>query len=241
MLSTAAAAILNTNLLLVDDDVKLCRLVGDYLAPLGYRVASAHTGPEGLERALGIEYDAVILDVMLPELDGFEVLKRLRAKSNVPVIMLTGLGDDADRIVGLEMGADDYVPKTFSTRELLARLRAVIRRSRLTALQTNDAKQPAVTVGELRIDPETRTATIGSHPLPFTTIEFDLLLSMARACGRVKTRERLLLEVAERDFEAFDRSIDVHISSIRRKLGDDPKAPQYIRTVRGVGYTMLKP
>jgi DNA-binding response OmpR family regulator len=241
MISSTPAASLNTHLLLVDDDVKLCRLVRDYLEPLGYQVSSAHTGPDGLDLALAVAYDAIILDVMLPGLDGFEVLKRLRAKSNVPVLMLTGLGDEADRIVGLEIGADDYLPKTFSTRELLARLRAVIRRSRITALQKGDARQPVVVVGELQMDPETRVTSIGMQPIALTAVEFDLLLSLARASGRVKTRERLLLEVAERDFEAFDRSIDVHISSIRKKLGDDPKTPHYIQTIRGVGYMMLKP
>lgn len=232
---------LGTNLLLVDDDVKLCSLVRQYLEPLGYRVSVAHTGPSGLQMALAGDFDAVILDVMLPQLDGFEVLKQIRAKSNVPVLMLTGLGDEADRIVGLEIGADDYLPKTFSTRELLARLRAVIRRSRITSVQKAESVDPPVVVGDLRVDPETRVATVGSQPLSLTAVEFDLLLSLAKACGRVKTRERLLLEVAERDFEAFDRSIDVHISSIRRKLGDDPKTPQFIQTIRGVGYLMLKP
>ena len=229
------------NLLLVDDDEKLCRLVQAYLTPMGYAVTAVHTGPDGLQVALAGEFDAVILDVMLPELDGFEVLKRLRTKSNVPVLMLTGLGDEADRIVGLEIGADDYLPKTFSTRELLARLRAVIRRSRITAQQKGDAREASVIVGPLRVDPETRCAQLSDQPLTLTAVEFDLLLSLARACGRVKTRERLLLEVAERDFEAFDRSIDVHISSIRKKLGDDPKSPRFIQTIRGAGYMMLKP
>ena len=232
---------LTTKLLLVDDDIKLCRLVRDYLEPMGYSVTVAHTGPDGLEKAIGEEFDAVILDVMLPRLDGFEVLKLLRAKSNVPVLMLTGLGDEADRIVGLEIGADDYLPKTFSTRELLARLRAVIRRSRITAAMKRDDREPPVVVGSLTVDPEARAASLSERALDLTTVEFDLLLSLARASGRVKTRERLLLEVAERDFEAFDRSIDVHISSIRRKMGDDPKAPQFIQTIRGVGYMMLKP
>jgi DNA-binding response OmpR family regulator len=232
---------LSTRLLLVDDDVKLCRLVRDYLEPMGYSVTVAHNGPDGLEMAIGSEFDAVILDVMLPRLDGFEVLKLLRAKSNVPVLMLTGLGEEADRIVGLEIGADDYLPKTFSTRELLARLRAVIRRSRITASLRRDEGEPPVVVGSLRVDPEARAASVGERLLDLTTVEFDLLLSLARANGRVKTRERLLLEVAERDFEAFDRSIDVHISSIRRKMGDDPKSPQFIQTIRGVGYMMLKP
>jgi len=232
---------LSTRLLLVDDDIKLCRLVREYLEPLGYSVSVAHTGPEGLDMALGHEFDAVILDVMLPRLDGFEVLKSLRAKSSVPVLMLTGLGEEADRIVGLEIGADDYLPKTFSTRELLARLRAVIRRSRITAAQRRPEREPAVVVGDLMIDPESHEASLAGQTLVLTAVEFDLLLALARASGRVKTRERLLLEVAERDFEAFDRSIDVHISSIRRKLGDDPKAPQFIQTIRGVGYMMLRP
>jgi DNA-binding response OmpR family regulator len=243
MVSGTPAASLSTHLLIVDDDVKLCRLVKEYLEPLGYQVSSANTGPDGLELALAVAYDAIILDVMLPGMDGFEFLKRLRAKSNVPVLMLTGLGDEADRIVGLEIGADDYLPKTFSTRELLARLRAVVRRSRLTATTEHkgEPREPAVVVGELRIDPETHVALLGDQPLTLTAVEFDLLISLARASGRVKTRERLLLEVAERDFESFDRSIDVHISSIRRKLGDDPRSPQFIQTIRGVGYMMRKP
>lgn len=236
-----AAATLSTRLLLVDDDAKLCRLIREYLQPLGYEVSVAHSGAEGLDMALAGEFDAVLLDVMMPGLDGFEVLRRLRAKSNVPVLMLTGLGDEADRIVGLEIGADDYLPKTFSTRELLARLRAVIRRSRITALHAGPAREEAVIVGDLRMEPETRAATLDCRPLALTAVEFDLLLSLARASGRVKTRERLLLEVAERDFEIFDRSIDVHISSIRKKLGDDPKLPQFIRTIRGVGYMLRKP
>ena len=227
-----------TRLLVVDDDVKLCRLIREYLEPLGYEVSVAHTGTEGLEKALADEFDAVILDVMLPRLDGFEVLKRLRAGSNVPVLMLTGLGEEADRIVGLEIGADDYLPKTFSTRELLARLRAVIRRSRVTQL-ANQPKAP-VRVGSLQIDSESRTAALDGTPLVLTPVEFDILFALARACGRVKTREQLLLEVADRDFEVFNRSIDVHISSLRRKLGDDPKSPRFIQTLRSAGYMMRK-
>ena len=229
------------NLLLIDDDVKLCRLIREYLEPMGYQVSIALSSREGLRAALSGTFDAVILDVMMPEMDGFEVLKQLRAKSNVPVLMLTGLGEESDRIVGLELGADDYLPKTFSTRELLARLRAVIRRSKVTAKQHDEPRREPAVVGEIHVDPETRIALINQQPLTLTTVEFDLLYSLAKACGRVKTRERLLLEVAERDFEAFDRSIDVHVSAIRRKLGDDPKSPRYIQTIRGVGYMMLKP
>jgi len=233
-----------TRLLVVDDDKKLCRLIKDYLEPLGYEVVLAHTGKEGLDKALSERFDAVILDIMMPEMDGLDVLRRLRAASTVPVLMLTGLGEESDRIVGLEMGADDYLPKTFSTRELLARLRAVIRRSRVTAAQHAahaGQLEERIVVGDLRIEPDTRSATLDGKPLQLTAIEFDLLLALARVPGRVKSREQLLLEVADRDFEAFDRSIDVHISSIRRKLGDDAKSPRWVQTVRSVGYRLLKP
>jgi DNA-binding response OmpR family regulator len=230
-----------TRLLIVDDDAKLCRLVKDYLEPLGYEVSASHTGPEGLERALRGPFQAVILDVMLPGLDGFEVLRRLRAQSAVPVLMLTGRGEEPDRIVGLEMGADDYLPKTFSTRELLARLRAVIRRSIITASGVAQNREAPVVVGELCIDPVAHVAQLGNQALSLTPVEFDLLWALARASGRVKTREQLLLEAADRDFETFDRSIDVHIASLRKKLGDDARAPRYIQTVRGVGYVIRWP
>jgi DNA-binding response OmpR family regulator len=233
--------IAGTRLLLVDDNQKLCRMVKEYLEPLGYEVSLSHTGTDGLDKALQGDFHAVLLDVMLPRLDGFEVLRRLRVKSTVPVIMLTGRGEAPDRIAGLELGADDYIPKTFSPRELLARLRAVIRRSMVTAAQVRRMSQPAILVGDLRVDPETRSATFKDQPLPLTPTEFDLLLALAQDCGRVKTREQLLLEVADRDFESFDRSIDVHISSLRRKLGDDPKSARLILTIRSAGYMLQKP
>jgi DNA-binding response OmpR family regulator len=229
-----------TRVLVVDDDTKLCRLIHDYLAPLGYEVVIEHTGPAGLETALASPFAAVLLDVMLPGMDGFEVLKKLRSHSSVPVLMLTGRGEEPDRIVGLELGADDYLPKTFSTRELLARLRAVIRRSILTAASAAPQSQ-AIVVGDLEMSEGARAASLSGQVLQFTTVEFDLLLSLAKAAGRVKTREQLLLEVADRNFDVFDRSIDVHISSVRRKLGDDPKTPRFIVTVRNVGYMMRKP
>jgi DNA-binding response OmpR family regulator len=225
-------------LLLVDDSPKLCRMVREYLEPIGYQVDVAHTGPEGLNRATTEDYQAVILDVMLPGLDGFEVLRRIREKSLVPVLMLTGRGEPRDRIAGLELGADDYVPKTFSPRELLARLRAVIRRSMATAAQARRARLQPIVAGELTVDPESRSAALKGQPLQLTPTEFDLLLSLARDHGRVKSREQLLLEVADRDFESFDRSIDVHISSLRRKLGDDPRKPRLIVTVRAAGYML---
>lgn len=229
-----------TPILVVDDDVKLCRLLRDYLEPLGYAVTTAHTGPAGLEAALRQPFAAVILDVMLPGTNGFDVLRSLRAQSNVPVLMLTGRGEEPDRIVGLELGADDYLPKTFSTRELLARLRAIIRRSQLTRAQ-GESRAPQVAVGDLRLDPEAREASLEGQALALTAIEFDLLLSLAKAAGRVRTREQLLGDVADRNYDVFDRSIDVHISSLRRKLGDDSKSPRYIVTVRSAGYMCRKP
>ena len=230
-----------TRLLLVDDDEKLCRLLGDYLRPLGYEVDAVHDGKTGLARARTGGYDAVILDVMVPGMSGFDLLRELRRTSDVPVLMLTALGDEVDRISGLEIGADDYLPKTFSTRELLARLRAVLRRSAARAAAAPDTLPAPVVVGPLWIDPAARTAALGDRPLTLTPVEYDLLLSLARAAGRVKSREQLLLEAADRDFEAFDRSIDVHISSLRRKLGDDPRDPTFIETVRSAGYRMRKP
>lgn len=227
-------------LLVIDDDRKLCRLIRDYLEPMGYRVEAVHTGPEGVQRALAAVWHAVILDLMLPGLDGFEVLKRIRAKSDVPILMLTARGDEADRIVGLEIGADDYLPKTFSTRELLARLRAVTRRpQRVSAGAPNDLEE--LTAGPLRLIPQTRTATMGDQLLILTPVEFDLLESLVRAKGRVRTREWLMSECRERDYDVFDRSIDVHISALRKKLGDDSKQPRFIRTYRGVGYMLVEP
>lgn len=237
--SPFSSACPGTRLLLVDDNPKLCRMIQDYLEPLGYEVSLAFTGPDGLERALRGDFHAVILDVMLPGLDGFEVLKRLRAQSRVPVLMLTGRGESVDRICGLEVGADDYVPKTYSPRELLARLRAVLRRSFLTSEAPEPA--PPVSIGSLTVNPAARTATLRGERLPLTPAEFDLLLSLARDCGHAKSREQLLLEVADRDFESFDRSIDMHISSLRRKLGDDPRNPRWIVTVRAVGYRLEHP
>jgi DNA-binding response OmpR family regulator len=230
-----------TRLLLVDDNPKLCRMVREYLEPLGYDVTLAHNGIDGLEKALHGDYAAIILDVMLPGLDGFEVLRRLRDRSSVPVVMLTGRGEAPDRIAGLELGADDYVPKTFSPRELVARLRAVIRRSIMTAARNQRAAQAPLSVGSLLLDPERRGASLDGEALNLTPTEFDILLALAKDAGCVKTREQLLLEVADRDFEAFDRSIDVHVSSLRRKLRDDPRKPRWILTIRATGYLLQDP
>ena len=249
--------------LIIDDDRELCDLIHDYLAPLGYETEAVHDGPTGAERAVTahLPFDAVILDVMLPGADGFEVLRRIRRKSDVPVLMLTARGEETDRIVGLEMGADDYLPKTFSSRELLARLRAVVRRhvARPTApaaassapaanassfaerAARADRPQPEIVVGELRINPDAHLAVLGDTPLKLTALEFSLLESLARARGRVRTREHLIETLGERLYDGLDRSIDVHVWSLRRKLGDDPKNPRFIRTVRAVGYMLINP
>jgi DNA-binding response OmpR family regulator len=230
-----------TRLLIVDDDRALCRLIRDYLEPLGYEVTAAHNGPDGLERGLSENWSAVILDVMLPGMNGFEVLKHLRAKTNVPVLMLTARGEEADRIAGLEVGADDYLPKTFSTRELLARLRAVTRRTATTAAKPDDKAVAEIVVGSLRLNPGTRRAVVGDKPLDLTALEFDLLACLARSRGRVKSREELVEAVAERNYDVYDRSVDVHVWSLRKKLGDDPKNPRFIRTFRSVGYMLINP
>lgn len=222
-------------ILMVDDDRKLCLLVKDYLDSMGFHVDMRHSGTEGLKQALADTYDALILDVMMPGMDGIEVLRELRKKSDVPVLMLTALGEESDRIVGLEIGADDYLPKTFSSRELLARLRAVTRRSQRIAEQ--DATMDLVD-GDLRLNVAAHTVSLLGQPVDLTALEFTLLLSLMKAKGRVKTREALIEEVSDRRFDVFDRSIDVHISSLRKKLGDDPREPRFIRTIRGVGYTL---
>lgn len=223
-------------LLVVDDDRKLCGLIRDYLQPHGWQVDMRHTGPEGLEAARSGGFDAVLLDVMMPGMDGFEVLRELRKTSSIPVLMLTAMGEEADRIVGLELGADDYLPKTFSSRELLARLRAVARRSAHSGDTARSTKD--LVCGGLVLNEDSHVAHLAGAPLDLTALEFAILASLLRAKGRVKTREALLEEVSDRRFDVFDRSIDVHVSQLRRKLGDDAKRPRFIHTIRGVGYKL---
>jgi DNA-binding response OmpR family regulator len=230
-----------SRLLIIDDDVKFTRLLAGYLQRFGYAVDAVHDGQQGLDRARQGKYAAIILDVLLPGMTGWDVLRELRKESQTPVLMLTALGDEPDRVTGLEIGADDYVPKTFSMRELLARLRAVLRRSVISARARAEAPAAPVAVGELQMDPAAHTATLAGGPLALTAFEFDLLLALAQAHPRVKSREQLLLEVSDRDLEAFDRSIDVRIAALRRKLGDDARAPRIIETVRGVGYRLRAP
>ncbi len=222
--------------MLIDDDQKLARLLADYLVPHGFEVSAVHDGAEGIRTAQMGGWDLIVLDVMLPNVDGFGVLKHLRTVSNVPIVMLTARGGDEDRIAGLDHGADDYVPKTASARELLSRIRAVLRRASTTS------PSPVVTeivVGSLRIDIASRQTRLHGKTLEMTPVEFDLLLALARNVGRVCSREQLLEDVRDRAFTEHDRSVDVHITSLRRKLGDDPRNPHFIRTVRAAGYLMM--
>ena len=230
-----------TRVLMIDDDRRLCALVRDYLTPMGYHVEMVHTGTEGAEMAVAQHFHAVLLDVMLPGCDGFEVLKRIRAKSMVPVLMLTARGDESDRIVGLEIGADDYLPKTFSTRELLARLRAATRRAGIAKVVEQDKPIAELSAGPIRLNLDARIAMLDGKPLALTPVEYDLLAALMKAKGRIKTREHLLDSLRDREWEVFDRSIDVHIAALRRKLGDDAHSPRYIRTVRAAGYLFIDP
>jgi two-component system, OmpR family, response regulator CpxR len=236
----AAPQATRMRVLVIDDERELCALIKDYLEPLGYEVVAEHDGPGGVERALSEPFHCVILDVMLPGMDGFEVLKRIRSRSDLPILMLTSRGEETDRVVGLEMGADDYLPKTFSPRELLARLRAVTRRT-TRAVPASERAEPEIVVGKLRLNPEARVATLNGRSLTLTALEFDLLACLARARGRVKSREQLIETIAERNYNGLDRSIDVHIWSLRRKLDDDPRNPHFIKTIRAVGYMLINP
>ena len=220
-------------ILVIDDDVALCELVREYLEPLGFELEFAHRGDLGSERALSGEHSIVVLDVMLPVLNGFEVLRKIRTESRIPVLMLTARGDDVDRIVGLEIGADDYLPKPFNPRELAARIRAILRRAPLekTAQQTK-----TLTVGDVELDSGTRVVRRGGEPVELTAVEFDLLEKLLRVAGSIITREELSSEVLGRNLSPFDRSIDMHISNLRKKLGHHFGTLERIKTVRGVGY-----
>jgi DNA-binding response OmpR family regulator len=229
-------------LLIIDDDMKYCRLISSYLSGFGYEVTAVHRGNDAIEAITTNEWQAIVLDVMLPEVDGFEIVRNLRDRGNfTPIVMLTALGDETDRIVGLELGADDYLSKTSSPRELLARLRAVLRRVSLVHGPVEETPAEEIIVGPLTINLSARIASLNDDLVPLTPVEFDLLVVLANARGRVKTRSDLLNEIRDRNYEVFDRSIDVHISSLRRKLHDDPKHPQFIRTVRSAGYLLIDP
>ena len=226
---------MSTKLLMIEDDVRLAEMVRDYLGEHGFVLSHRESGESGLLALREADFDAVLLDVMLPDLDGFEVCKRIRSESDVPIVMLTARGEETDRVVGLELGADDYLPKPFSLRELLARLRAILRRGR-----TAGERQPTLRFGDLEVDPEAREARLGGVVCDLTGRQFDLLQILAERAGRAVSRDTLMELVSGDAHTAFDRSIDVHVSRIRAVIEDDPRQPKRILTIRGTGYLFVR-
>ncbi len=230
--------------LLVDDDHGLCDLLAEYLGTEGFDVAVVHDGESAVPKASGGDFSLIVLDVMLPGKSGLDVLRELRRTSDVPVLMLTARGDDVDRIVGLELGADDYLPKPFNPRELSARMRAILRRGRPAAADADEAQgshEATLTVGGLRLDPSARFVSVDGRRTDLTTMEYDLLEALMQEPGTTCSRERLMQQVFKRPFTPFDRSLDVHISNLRHKIGPYPDGSDRIKTVRGVGYILAFP
>jgi DNA-binding response OmpR family regulator len=221
-------------ILMIEDDRRLAAMVSDYLRRSGFTVSAEHDAASGLATLRRSAFDALILDLMLPDLDGLEVCRLVRMESRIPILMLTAKGDAMDRVVGLELGADDYLPKPFEPRELLARLRAVLRRA------NSAGSGDALRFGRLEIDADARAVRIDGHRRSLTGYQFDLLLALARHAGRVLSRDQLMNALKGEELEAFDRSIDVHISRIRNAIEDDPHHPRRIITVRGVGYVFAR-
>jgi two-component system, OmpR family, response regulator CpxR len=226
-----------TNILLVDDDDELCELVADYLSVEGFKVECAHDGASGADRMLSNEFDLAILDVMLPKMNGFEVLRKVRGTSSIPILMLTARGDDMERIVGLEIGADDYLPKPFNPRELVARLRAILRRTAKTdETDSANSKGERLQVDDVEVNTAARSVRRSAEDVELTAIEFDLLVQFLKKAGQVVAREDLSREVLGRRLSPFDRSLDMHVSNLRKKLGNRPDGHERIKTVRSVGY-----
>jgi len=221
-------------ILLIEDDPRLAAMVSDYLGEAGFHVSTAAAGGAGLEQLRREPYDALVLDLMLPDIDGLEVCRQLRATSDTPVLMLTARGDTMDRVVGLEMGADDYLPKPFEPRELLARLRAILRR------RQSSRAADVLRFGRLEIDRDARIVRVDGAERSLTGHQFTLLVALAEKAGRVLSRDTLMDLVKGEALEAFDRSIDVHVSRIRAAIEDDPKKPRRLLTVRGAGYVFAK-
>jgi two-component system response regulator CpxR len=229
-------------ILVIDDDVELCELLQDYLQGEGFNVDCAHDGQNGAEQALVGGYALVVLDVMLPGINGFDVLRKLRPSCSVPVIILTARGEDIDRIVGLELGADDYLAKPFNPRELVARIHAIQRRTgEAVGKAAEEKKLTLYRVGDLVLNAAQRSCKLSGQPIELTSVEYDLLLALVRRAGEVISREELVTEVLGRRHSAYDRSIDVHISALRKKLGPDADQGERIRTVRNVGYLYSQP
>jgi DNA-binding response OmpR family regulator len=229
-------------ILLIDDDQKLTRLLSGFLQAQGFAVTVAHDGAQGLLRAKEATWDLVILDVMLPRIDGFEVLTQLRRHSQIPVLMLTGRGGEDDMVAGLEGGADEYVAKTASSRELVTRIRALLRRAFISGAEVPESDNVLDTeavFGTLRIVPAARAVYVEGEAVHLTNVEYELLVSLARYPGQVRSREQLLKDIRNRELAAFDRSVDVHIASLRKKLGDDSRSGRFIRTIRAAGYMLI--
>ncbi len=231
---------MTSRVLLIDDDARLYELLASYLAQNGFAVEGARDGAKGIAALAAAPFDAVLLDVMMPGMSGLEACRRIREKSRIPILMLTAKGDETDRVVGLELGADDYISKPFSPRELLARLRAVLRRSARGAHDGPDGPTERLTIGQVAVDLEGRQVTVAGQRVELTALEFDLLVALAKRAGRVVPREHLLAQAGRTDVVVGERTVDVHISHLRQKLGDDPRAPRLIKTVRGVGYVMTR-
>ena len=228
--------------LLVDDDAGLCDLLAEYLGTEGFDVTVVHDGLSAVPKALGGDFSLVVLDVMLPGRGGLDVLKDLRRESSVPVLMLTARGDDVDRILGLELGADDYLPKPFNPRELSARMRAILRRGRpAETAEARDGHEAPLSVGNLQLDVSARYVSTDGRRIDLTTMEYDLLEALMRSPGAIFSREKLMQQVFKRSFSPFDRSLDVHISNLRHKIGPYPDGSDRIKTVRGVGYILSFP
>ena len=225
---------MTSRILLIEDDPRLAGMVKDYLGEAGFSVAAAATGGAGISIQAREAVDAIILDLMLPDMDGLEVCRRIRARADTPILMLTARGDTMDRVIGLELGADDYLPKPFEPRELLARLKAILRRDR------GPRRSDILRFGRLEIDTGARDVRVGGEPRSLTSYQFALLTMLAEHAGRVLSRDALMDMMRGEPFEAFDRSIDVHISRIRAAIEDDPKKPRRVITVRGAGYVFAK-
>lgn len=223
--------------LLVEDDPRLAQLTAAYLERHQISVTCIADGAEGLALAQRARFDVVLLDVMLPSMSGIEVCQALRRQSDVPIIMISARGEEADKVIGLELGADDYLAKPYSPRELLARIRTTVRRAR----GRMGPRVRALTVGGLALDPGARRAHLDGALLDLTSYEFGLLYALAERAGRVLPRERLMELAGVRPEDAFDRSVDVHVSRLRHKLGDDPRKPRFIKTIRGAGYQFIEP
>lgn len=222
-------------ILIIDDDEELCELVSEYLTVEGFEVEAVHDGETGLKQALAGEFDMAILDVMLPKMNGFDVLRELRKESNFPILMLTARGEDMERIVGLEIGADDYLPKPFNPRELVARLRTILRRME-NVKNAENLSTEKLEIEDLVVSLSGRTAKVDGEKLGLTAVEFDLLVALVREAGNVVKKEDLSLDVLERELSPYDRSLDMHISNLRKKLGKHDNDEDRIKTIRSVGY-----